>query len=114
MANSKIISFFITMIAITAIVLLISDSAFASAGMPWETPLEQIKNSITGPVALVVSLVAIVAVGITLIFGGDMQGFIRQMCYIVLVVGIIVCANTLLTKLYSGGDAVTQSSFIIF
>lgn len=105
------VSFFI---ALVAVLIGSSEVAYASgSGMPWETPLTTIKTSITGPVAMVVSILAIVAVGITLIFGGDMQGFIRQLLYVTLVVGLIVMANNVLTKLYSqASSALITISFI--
>lgn len=97
------------------VVILVNDVAFASgSGMPWETPLETIKKSITGPVAMVVSILAIVAVGITLIFGGDMQGFIRQVLYVTLVIGLITMANNIISKLYSEASSalITISSLL--
>lgn len=89
-------------IALSAVILA-NDVAFASGGggMPWETPLEKIRDSITGPVAMIVSILAIVAVGVTLIFGGDMQGFIRQVLYVTLVIGLIIMADNIISTLYS-------------
>jgi type IV secretion system protein VirB2 len=83
--------------------LAYSDVAFADsgAGLPWEDAIGKIKTSITGPVALAVSLIAIVASGVALVFGGDMQGFMRNAAYISLVIGIIVAAQNVLDKLYS-------------
>jgi len=40
-----------------------------------------------------------VAAGAALIFGGDMTGFMRTAVYIVLVLGLIISANTLLESL---------------
>jgi type IV secretion system protein VirB2 len=77
--------------------------AFADAGadLPWESAIGKIKTSMTGPVALAVSLIAIVAAGVALIFGGDMQGFMRTAAYLALVLGIIVAAVQVLDKLYT-------------
>lgn len=87
-------------------ILMINNSAFASgAGLPWETPLATIQKSVTGPVAMVVSILAIVAVGITLIFGGDMQGFVRQLLYVTLVIGLIIMANKVITILYTDANS---------
>lgn len=88
------------------VVILVNNVAFASgAGLPWEDALTKVKKSVTGPIALAVSIVAIVAVGITLIFGGDMQGFVRQLLYVAMVVGLIVMASSVLDKLYSDKEA---------
>ena len=69
-----------------------------TSGMPWEQGLEALTKSITGPVAQAIGLIAIVAAGAALIFGGDMTGFMRTAVYIVLVLGIIMSAANLLNK----------------
>jgi type IV secretion system protein VirB2 len=53
-----------------ALVALSATAAQASGGvgMPWETPLENIVNSITGPVARAGGVIAIVLVGIAFAF----------------------------------------------
>ncbi len=62
------------------------------AGMPWESPLQDIKSSITGPVAMVISILAIIGAGAGLVFGGEISGFIKTVIYIVLVIALIVGA----------------------
>jgi len=49
--------------------LLVSDPAFAtgSAGMPWENPMDKIKNSLTGPIAMAISLLGAVVAGVALL-----------------------------------------------
>lgn len=67
--------------------------AFASTtggGLPWESPLQTIKASLTGPTAFIISLVAIVAAGVGLVFGGEFSGFVKTLIYIVLVIALIV------------------------
>lgn len=85
--------------------LFVAEVAYAAEVLPWDSALTVVKKSVTGPIALAVSIVAIVAVGITLIFGGDMQGFVRQLLYVAMVVGLIVMASTVLDKLYNNKDA---------
>ncbi|MCC8940323.1 TrbC/VirB2 family protein [Bradyrhizobium sp. Arg68] len=73
------------------------------AGLPWEGPLDKLKRSISGPVAFVIALLGIIACGATLIWGGEVSEFTRRIIYVVLVVCIIVFANTMLTgALFSG------------
>jgi len=67
-------------------------AAQAGQGLPWEDPLTTIKNSITGPVAFGISILAIVGAGIGLVFGGEISGFIKTIIYIVLVIAMIVGA----------------------
>ena len=89
-----------------AMALVVSEAAWATTtatAMPWEKGLQTLHDSVTGPVAKVIALIAIVAAGAALIFGGDMTGFMRTTIYIVLVLGIIVGAANLLKALY--GDS---------
>jgi type IV secretion system protein VirB2 len=72
--------------------------------MPWEAGLKTLTDSISGPVAQAIGLIAIVAAGAALIFGGDMTGFMRTTVYIVLVLGLILSASNLLTT-FSGSSA---------
>ena len=43
-------------------------AAGAGTGLPYERPLDVLKNSITGPVALAVTVIAIVMLGFLLMF----------------------------------------------
>ena len=55
-----------------------SPSAFAAgSGMPWETPLQSILQSIEGPVAKIVAVIVIIVTGLTLAFGDSSGGFKR-------------------------------------
>ena len=71
--------------------------AFASSGgsLPWEGPLEQIQESITGPVAGYIALAAVAIAGGMLIFGGELNDFARRLVYVVLVAGILLGATTI-------------------
>ena len=71
--------------------------AFASSGgsLPWEGPLQQIQQSITGPVAGFIALAAVAVAGGMLIFGGELNDFARRLVYIVLVAGILLGATTI-------------------
>jgi type IV secretory pathway VirB2 component (pilin) len=82
------------------------------AGLPWEGPLGKLKKSISGPVAFVIALLGIVACGATLIWGGEVSEFTRRIIYVVLVVAIIVFANTLLTGALFSGAVVPHDAVI--
>ena len=75
----------------------------SSQGLPWEDGLTTLKNSITGPGASVISLMAIVASGVGLVFGGEFSGFVKTLLYIVLVVSVIVGAANILALVNSSG-----------
>lgn len=75
----------------------------STTGMPWEDPLTTIKNSVTGQVAMVISLCAIVAAGVGLVFGGEFSGFVKTLLYVVLVISIIVGAANILALFSTRG-----------
>jgi type IV secretion system protein TrbC len=75
-------------------------------GLPWESPLTTLKTSLTGPVAFVISILGIVGCGGVLIFGGQINDFIRTTIFIVLVAGLLVAANNVLSGLGYGSGAV--------
>jgi len=78
-------------------------SAGGGASLPWESPLEKLRKSFSGPVAFAIALLGIIACGGSLIWGGEISEFARRIIYVVLVVCLIVFANTLLTgALFSG------------
>ena len=57
---------------------LIATSAFAAgSNMPWEQPLQQILQSIEGPVSKIVAVIIIIVTGLTLAFGDTAGGFRR-------------------------------------
>ena len=83
-------------------------AASMGGGLPWETPLATIKDSLTGPVAGAISLVAIVVAGAVLIFGGDFSAFVRALINVVLVISILIGASSLLSHLFGVSGAVVR------
>jgi type IV secretion system protein VirB2 len=73
-----------------------------------ETPLKTLQTSLSGPVALSIGIIAVVITGAMLIFGGEISDFGKRMAYVVLVLGILLSANTLVTSLF------TTTSALIF
>ena len=82
----------------TPIVLASVAPALASSGgsLPWEGPLKQIQESITGPVAGAIALAAVAIAGGMLIFGGELNDFARRLVYVVLVAGILLGATNII------------------
>src|SRR5258708_35839855 len=74
-------------------------AATGGAGLPWETPLTTLSNSVTGPVAYSVILIGIVGAGRILIFaGGQGNAVLRAAFFCVLViVFFLVSKNTFYT-----------------
>lgn len=78
--------------AVAFIVVVTTTPAYASgSGMPWEGPLEQVVDSITGPVARAAAVIAIIISGIGIIFG-EGGGGIRKLAFVGLGVAIMFAA----------------------
>ncbi len=75
-------------------------------GLPWETPLNRVATSLTGPVALSVSLIALMVAGGTLVFGGELSEFARRSCVAVLAMAFLVLGAGFMTALFGVGGAV--------
>ncbi len=94
-------------IVLSVVVLPFSDTwaAGAGAGLPWETPLQNLLASLTGPVAQVLGTVAIVFVGLGLAFS-EGGGIMRRALWVVFGLSIAFAAATWgLTFLGFGGGA---------
>ena len=95
--------------AVIAVATIVAASpAFASSGgsLPWEGPLEQIQESITGPVAGYIALAAVAIAGGMLIFGGELNDFARRLMYVVLVAGILLGAPTIVGLFGATGSSI--------
>jgi type IV secretion system protein VirB2 len=78
--------------AAAALALLIAAPAHAAgSGMPWEAPLEQVVDSITGPVARAAGVIAIVLAGITITFSEGGSG-VRKLAFVGLGIAIMFAA----------------------
>ena len=80
--------------------------AWASgSNMPWEQPLQQILDSIQGPVAKIVAVIIIITTGLTLAFGDTSGGF-RRLIQIVFGLSIAFAASSFFLSFFSfGGGA---------
>jgi type IV secretion system protein VirB2 len=83
----------IVRVGATALALLaVAAPAYAAgSGMPWEGPLEQIVDSITGPVARAAAVIAIVIAGVTIIFS-EGGGGVRKLAFVGLGIAIMFAA----------------------
>jgi len=77
----------------------------AGSSMPWEAPLEQILQSIEGPVAKIVAVIIIIVTGLTLAFGDTSGGF-RRLIQIVFGLSIAFAASSFFLSFFAfGGGA---------
>lgn len=91
---------------ITAAGLLYTGQAHAAgSSMPWEQPLQQILESIEGPVAKIIAVIIIIVTGLTLAFGDTSGGF-RRLVQIVFGLSIAFAASSFFLSFFSfGGGA---------
>jgi len=72
----------------------------AGSSMPWEQPLQQILESIQGPVAKIVAVIIIIVTGLTLAFG-DTSGGMRKLIQIVFGLSIAFAASSFFLSFFS-------------
>jgi type IV secretion system protein TrbC len=95
-------------LAVTAFVtmsLLTTPAIAAGSNMPWEQPLQQILQSIEGPVSKIIAVIIIIVTGLTLAFGDTAGGF-RRLIQIVFGLSIAFAASSFFLSFFSfGGGA---------
>jgi type IV secretion system protein VirB2 len=85
--------------------LLAGRAEAAGTGMPWEQPLQQVLDSVQGPVAKIVAVIIIITTGLTLAFGETAGGF-RRRIQIIFGLSIAFAASTFFLSFFSfGGGA---------
>jgi type IV secretion system protein TrbC len=72
----------------------------AGSSMPWEQPLQQILDSIQGPVAKIMAVIVIVVTGLSLAFGDTSGGF-RRLIQIVFGLSIAFAASSFFLSFFS-------------
>ncbi|HDV6994536.1 TPA: TrbC/VirB2 family protein [Escherichia coli] len=91
----------------TMLFFMAAEPALASntsgGGLPFDDWMTNIRTSITGPFAFTASIIGIVGAGATLIFGGDMNGFLRSLIFIVLVLSFLVAAQNTVSAITGRG-----------
>ncbi|WP_288415415.1 TrbC/VirB2 family protein [uncultured Novosphingobium sp.] len=92
--------------AIFGLGLVIATKAQAAGtGMPWEQPLQQVLDSVQGPVAKIVAVIIIIVTGLTLAFGETAGGF-RRLIQIIFGLSIAFAASSFFLSFFSfGGGA---------
>ena len=89
----------------TVLVVLSSTAHAAGSSMPWEQPLQQVLQSVEGPVAKIVAVIIIIVTGLTLAFGDTSGGF-RRLIQIVFGLSIAFAASSFFLSFFSfGGGA---------
>ncbi len=96
------------------LMLVISPIALGATttGLPWESPLQTVTNSLTGPVAGFISLIAIAVCGITAAIGQDLSGFVKTLLGIVFIISVVLGAASLIRILFGSTGAVINPASV--
>jgi type IV secretion system protein VirB2 len=90
---------------VAAVSMRASRAEAAGSNMPWEQPLQQILQSIEGPVAKIMAVIVIIINGLSLAFGETSGGF-RRLIQIVFGLSIAFAASSFFLSFFSfGGGA---------
>jgi type IV secretory pathway VirB2 component (pilin) len=94
-----------TATAASALALASVPAWAAGSNMPWEQPLNQILQSVEGPVAKILAVIIIIVTGLTLAFGDTSGGF-RRLIQIVFGLSIAFAASSFFLSFFSFGGGV--------
>lgn len=88
---------------------VVTSPAFANTGnngLPWETPLTTIQQSLSGPVATAIGVIALFAAGAALVFGDEMSGFVKRILVGVMSLSLLVLGSRFLNALNLSGYSI--------
>ncbi len=86
---------------------LLPGAAFAAAtGAPWEAPLQAFLNSLTGPVAQIAGVAAVVVAGMGIAFSEGGSG-LRKLVWVAAGLSIAFAATTFFLPLFGFGGGIT-------
>jgi type IV secretion system protein TrbC len=92
-------------LATGALFAMTAPALAAGSNMPWEQPLQQILQSIEGPVTKVIAVIVIITAGLSLAFG-DAGGGFRKLIQIVFGLSIAFAASSFFLSFFQfGGGA---------
>lgn len=106
MSDEKYLRCLLRAVSFGSIALLQANASIAyaaGAGMPWEGPLDQILNSLAGPVARVIGVAAIIVTGLGIAFG-EGGGGMRKMLWVVFGLTIAFSATTFFLSFFGGAQ----------
>lgn len=103
MASNRV---FIRSFTLVALLLAVGVAHAAGTGMPWEAPLQSFIDSLTGPVAKLAGVAAVVVAGIGIAFSEGGSG-LRKLIWVAFGLSIAFAATTFFLPLfgYGGGAA---------
>src|ERR1700736_4814984 len=93
---------------LSILAILVASPAFAAgSNMPWEAPLQQLLDSIQGPVVRIFAVIIIAITGLTLAFGDTSGGF-RRLVQVVFGLSVAFAATSFFLTFFgfTGGATV--------
>ena len=95
--------------------LLTSGLAYANnTALPFESALDTIANSLSGPIAMAIGVAAFAVAGIAYVFAPDMNGIVKGLMGLCVALGIIFGGKAMIYMLFkpssSGNVIVLQES----
>src|SRR6202012_4790245 len=90
---------------VASVSLTVGPAFAAGSNMPWEQPLNQILQSVEGPVAKIMAVIIIIVTGLSLAFGDTSGGF-RRLIQIVFGLSIAFAASSFFLSFFSFGGGV--------
>jgi type IV secretory pathway VirB2 component (pilin) len=104
-AIARVRTMLATISPLVAATIVVAPAFAAGSNMPWEQPLQQILQSIEGPVSKIIAVIIIIVTGLTLAFGDTAGGF-RRLIQIVFGLSIAFAASSFFLSFFSfGGGA---------
>jgi type IV secretion system protein VirB2 len=95
----------VTSLAVAGLLAATAPTLAAGSNMPWEQPLQQILQSVEGPVTKIIAVIIIIVTGLSLAFG-DAGGGFRRLIQIVFGLSIAFAASSFFLSFFSfGGGA---------
>jgi type IV secretion system protein VirB2 len=94
-----------TLLSVSLPLMAIGSAHAAGSNMPWEQPLQQVLQSVEGPVAKIIAVIIIITTGLTLAFGDTSGGF-RRLIQIIFGLSIAFAASSFFLTFFSFGGGV--------
>ena len=73
--------------------------AQSTSALPWEQPLTALQNSLTGPIAKSIGIIALAVAGGMLAFGGELADFTKRILMVVLALAVMLLAANFINAL---------------
>ncbi len=83
-------------------------SVGGGGSLPYESWLNNLQASVTGPVAFALAIIGIVVAGGVLIFGGELNAFFRTIIFVVLVMALIIGAQNMMSTFFGRGAVIVS------